>query len=134
MQPFRTAVANRQHFRRSDKRVHHPMFWPPEFKPVLRGHHPGIEGLLFLIGSMTLAIVGGSLNEYYAGLRGGNACAKSACGGRWARKAHIRFGNFSWTWCSRWPPRDRHSFPGGRFHLGDWNLPFLGPAYETISG
>src|SRR5258705_8665177 len=58
MQQFRTAVANRQHFSASDKRAI-TMFGRQEFKPVYEGITLGIEGLLFLMGSMTLAIGGG---------------------------------------------------------------------------
>src|SRR5258708_12538785 len=62
MQQFRTAVANRQHFSASDKRAI-TIFGRQEFKPVYEGITLGIEGLLFLIGSMTLAIAGvGGMN------------------------------------------------------------------------
>src|SRR5246127_3783472 len=57
IQQFRTAIANRQHFSSKDKRAI-TMFGRQEFKPVYDGITLGIEGLLFLIGSMTLAIGG----------------------------------------------------------------------------
>jgi putative ABC transport system permease protein len=57
MQQFRDAVANRQHFSAKDKRAI-TMFGRQEFKPIYDGITLGIEGLLFLIGSMTLAIGG----------------------------------------------------------------------------
>ena len=55
MQQFRDAIANRQHFSAKDKRAI-TMFGRQEFKPIYEGITLGIEGLLFLIGSMTLAI------------------------------------------------------------------------------
>src|ERR1700745_3324776 len=57
MQQFRAAIANRQHFLPNDKRAI-TMFGREEFKPVMEGITIGIEALLFMIGAMTLRIVG----------------------------------------------------------------------------
>src|SRR6266481_1117942 len=90
MQQFRTAVANRQHFSASDKRAI-TMFGRQEFKPVYEGITLGIEGLLFLIGSMTLAIGGvGVMNIMLVSVdeRVREIGLRRALG---ARKAHIRW-------------------------------------------
>jgi len=57
MTQFRSAIANRQHFSAADKRAI-TMFGRMEFKPIYEGITLGIEGLLFLIGAMTLGIGG----------------------------------------------------------------------------
>src|SRR5580700_11130229 len=90
MQQFRTAVANRQHFSPNDKRAI-TMFGRQEFKPIYDGITLGIEGLLFLIGSMTLAIGGvGVMNIMLVSVdeRVREIGLRRALG---ARKAHIRW-------------------------------------------
>src|SRR6202008_196743 len=57
MVQFRTAIANRQHFSPNDKGAI-PSFGRQEFEPIYDGITLGIEGLLFLIGAMTLGIGG----------------------------------------------------------------------------
>src|SRR5271157_2091460 len=104
MQQFRTAVANRQHFSPNDKRAI-TMFGRQEFKPIYDGITLGIEGLLFLIGAMTLGIGGvGVMNILLEALV--LTLAAGAIG---------MF--FSWVLTSS---------------IG--TLPFLGPVYEDDSG
>jgi putative ABC transport system permease protein len=133
MQQFRTAVANRQHFSPNDKRAI-TMFGRQEFKPIYEGITLGIEGLLFLIGAMTLGIGGvGVMNIMLVSVdeRVREIGLRRALG---ARKKHIRWQFllealvltlaagligmlFSWILTSS---------------IG--TLPFLGPAYEDDSG
>jgi putative ABC transport system permease protein len=133
MQQFRTAVANRQHFSPNDKRAI-TMFGRQEFKPIYDGITLGIEGLLFLIGAMTLGIGGvGVMNIMLVSVdeRVREIGLRRALG---ARKKHIRWQFllealvltltagligmlFSWILTSS---------------IG--TLPFLGPAYEDDSG
>jgi putative ABC transport system permease protein len=133
MQQFRTAVANRQHFSSSDKRAI-TMFGRQEFKPIYDGITLGIEGLLFLIGAMTLGVGGvGVMNIMLVSVdeRVREIGLRRALG---ARKKHIRWQFllealvltlaagligmlFSWILTSS---------------IG--TLPFLGPAYEDDSG
>src|SRR5271165_4640485 len=90
MVQFRTAIANRQHFSPSDKRAI-TMFGREEFKPVYEGITLGIEGLLFLIGAMTLGIGGvGVMNIMLVSVdeRVRGIGLRRALG---ARKWHIRF-------------------------------------------
>ena len=133
MAQFRTAVANRQRFSPNDKRAI-TMFGRQEFKPIYDGITLGIEGLLFVIGAMTLGIGGvGVMNIMLVSVdeRVKEIGLRRALG---ARKSHIRwqfllealvltlaagaFGMFlSWILTST---------------IG--TLPFLGPAYEDDSG
>src|SRR5260221_3586337 len=90
MQQFRDAVANRQHFSGKDKRAI-TRFGRQEFKPIYDGITLGIEGLLFLIGSMTLAIGGvGVMNIMLVSVdeRVREIGLRRALG---ARKAHVRW-------------------------------------------
>ena len=98
MQQFRTAVANRQRFSANDKRAI-TMFGRQEFKPIYDGITLGIEGLLFLIGAMTLGIGGvGVMNIMLVSVD--ERCAKSDCGGRWVRGKCTSGGNSCWRrWC-----------------------------------
>ena len=57
MVQVRTAIANRQRFSPNDKRAI-TMFGREQFKPIYEGITLGIEGLMFLIGAMTLGIGG----------------------------------------------------------------------------
>jgi putative ABC transport system permease protein len=133
MQQFRAAVASRQHFSPNDKRAI-TMFGRQEFKPIYDGITLGIEGLLFLIGAMTLGIGGvGVMNIMLVSVdeRVREIGLRRALG---ARKKHIRWQFllealvltlaagligmlFSWILTSS---------------IG--TLPFLGPAYEDDSG
>ena len=133
MQQFRTAIANRQHFSPNDKRAI-TMFGRQEFKPIYDGITLGIEGLLFMIGAMTLGIGGvGVMNIMLVSVdeRVREIGLRRALG---ARKAHIRWQFllealvltlaagiigmlFAWLLTSS---------------IG--TLPFLGPAYEDDSG
>ncbi len=133
MQQFRNAVANRQRFSPNDKRAI-TMFGRQEFKPIYDGITLGIEGLLFIIGAMTLGIGGvGVMNIMLVSVdeRVREIGLRRALG---ARKWHIRWqflmealvltliagvlGMF-FSWCLT-------SVIG--------TLPFLGPAYEDDSG
>src|SRR5271166_5822701 len=90
MQQFRTAIANRQHFSANDKRAI-TMFGRQEFKPIYDGITLGIEGLLFLIGAMTLGIGGvGVMNIMLVSVdeRVREIGLRRALG---ARKKHIRW-------------------------------------------
>ncbi|MGB7436682.1 MAG: ABC transporter permease [Candidatus Acidiferrum sp.] len=133
MQQFRTAVANRQHFSPSDKRAI-TMFGRQEFKPIYDGITLGIEGLLFLIGAMTLGIGGvGVMNIMLVSVeeRVREIGLRRASG---ARKWHIR-------WQFLLEALVLTLAAGAVGMLISWcltsvigTLPFLGPAYEDDSG
>jgi len=133
MQQFRTAVANRQHFSPNDKRAI-TMFGRQEFKPVYDGITLGIEGLLFLIGAMTLGIGGvGVMNIMLVSVeeRVREIGLRRALG---ARKWHIR-------WQFLMEALVLTLTAGAVGMLLSWaltsvigTLPFLGPAYEDDSG
>jgi putative ABC transport system permease protein len=133
MQQFRTAVANRQHFSPNDKRAI-TMFGRQEFKPVYDGITLGIEGLLFLIGAMTLGIGGvGVMNIMLVSVeeRVREIGLRRALG---ARKWHIR-------WQFLLEALVLTLAAGVVGMLVSWaltsaigTLPFLGPAYEDDSG
>ncbi len=133
MQQFRTAIANRQHFSPSDKRAI-TMFGREEFKPIYEGITLGIEGLLFLIGAMTLGIGGvGVMNIMLVSVdeRVREIGLRRALG---ARKAHIR-----WQFLLEALVLTLAAGAIGMFF--SWlltssigTLPFLGPAYEDDSG
>lgn len=133
MQQFRTAIANRQHFSPSDKRAI-TMFGRQEFKPIYDGITLGIEGLLFLIGAMTLGIGGvGVMNIMLVSVdeRVREIGLRRALG---ARKAHIR-----WQFLLEALVLTLAAGAIGMFF--SWlltssigTLPFLGPAYEDDSG
>ena len=133
MQQFRSAVATRQRFSPNDKRAI-TMFGRQEFKPIYDGITLGIQGLLFIIGAMTLGIGGvGVMNIMLVSVdeRVREIGLRRALG---ARKWHIRWqfllealvltliagviGMF-FSWCLT-------------SSIG--TLPFLGPAYEDESG
>ncbi len=133
MQQFRTAIANRQHLSPSDKRAI-TMFGREEFKPIYEGITLGIEGLLFLIGAMTLGIGGvGVMNIMLVSVdeRVREIGLRRALG---ARKAHIR-----WQFLLEALVLTLAAGAIGMFF--SWlltssigTLPFLGPAYEDDSG
>src|SRR6516164_8549313 len=133
MQQFRTAVANRQHFSPNDKRAI-TMFGRQEFKPIYDGITLGIEGLLFLIGAMTLGIGGvGVMNIMLVSVeeRVREIGLRRALG---AQKWHIR-------WQFLMEALVLTLAAGAVGMLVSWvltsaigTLPFLGPAYEDDSG
>jgi putative ABC transport system permease protein len=133
MQQFRTAVANRQRFSASDKRAI-TMFGRMEFKPIYEGITLGIEGLLFLIGAMTLGIGGvGVMNIMLVSVdeRVREIGLRRALG---AKKSHIR-------WQFLLEALVLTLAAGIIGILISWiltssigTLPFLGPAYEDDSG
>jgi putative ABC transport system permease protein len=133
MQQFRTAVANRQHFSPNDKRAI-TMFGRQEFKPIYDGITLGIEGLLFLIGAMTLGIGGvGVMNIMLVSVeeRVREIGLRRALG---ARKWHIR-------WQFLMEALVLTLVAGAVGMIISWcltsaigTLPFLGPAYEDDSG
>jgi len=133
MQQFRTAIANRQHFSPNDKRAI-TMFGRQEFKPIYDGITLGIEGLLFMIGAMTLGIGGvGVMNIMLVSVdeRVREIGLRRALG---ARKAHIR-----WQFLLEALVLTLAAGVIGMFFA--WlltssigTLPFLGPAYEDDSG
>jgi putative ABC transport system permease protein len=133
MAQMRTAVANRQHFSAGDKRAI-TMFGRQEFKPVYDGITLGIEGLLFLIGAMTLGIGGvGVMNIMLVSVeeRVREIGLRRALG---ARKTHIR-------WQFLLEALVLTLAAGAAGMILSWaltaaigTLPFLGPAYEDESG
>ncbi len=133
MQQFRSAVANRQHFSSSDKRAI-TMFGRQEFKPIYDGITLGIEGLLFMVGAMTLGIGGvGVMNIMLVSVdeRVREIGLRRALG---ARKWHIR-------WQFLLEALVLTLVAGAVGMLLSWcltaaigTLPFLGPAYEDDSG
>ena len=133
MAQFRTAIANRQHFSPTDKRAI-TMFGRQEFKPIYEGITLGIEGLLFLIGAMTLGIGGvGVMNIMLVSVdeRVREIGLRRALG---ARKTHIR-------WQFLLEALVLTLAAGAIGMLLSWiltssigTLPFLGPAYEDDSG
>jgi len=133
MVQFRTAVANRQRFSANDKRAI-TMFGRQEFKPVYDGITFGIEGLLFLIGAMTLGIGGvGVMNIMLVSVdeRVREIGLRRALG---AKKAHIR-------WQFLLEALVLTLAAGAIGMMLSWiltssigTLPFLGPAYEDDSG
>ncbi len=133
MLQFRTAVANRQRFSPNDKRAI-TMFGRQEFKPVYDGITLGIEGLLFIIGAMTLGIGGvGVMNIMLVSVdeRVREIGLRRALG---ARKWHIR-----WQFLMEALVLTLIAGALGMFFA--WcltsvigTLPFLGPAYEDDSG
>jgi putative ABC transport system permease protein len=133
MQQFRTAVANRQHFSASDKRAI-TMFGRQEFKPVYEGITLGIEGLLFLIGSMTLAIGGvGVMNIMLVSVdeRVREIGLRRALG---ARKAHIRWQFLLEALVLTLAAGAIGMLFSAALTSAIGTLPFLGPAYEDESG
>ncbi len=133
IQQFRTAVANRQRFSPNDKRAI-TVFGRQEFKPIYDGITLGIEGLLFLIGAMTLGIGGvGVMNIMLVSVeeRVREIGLRRALG---ARKRHIR-------WQFLLEALVLTLAAGAIGMLLSWaltsaigTLPFLGPAYEDDSG
>jgi putative ABC transport system permease protein len=133
MQQFRDAVANRQHFSGKDKRAI-TMFGRQEFKPVYDGITLGIEGLLFLIGSMTLAIGGvGVMNIMLVSVdeRVREIGLRRALG---ARKAHIRWQFLLEALVLTLAAGAIGMLFSAALTSAIGTLPFLGPAYEDDSG
>jgi putative ABC transport system permease protein len=133
MQQFRDAVANRQHFSAKDKRAI-TMFGRMEFKPIYDGITLGIEGLLFLIGSMTLAIGGvGVMNIMLVSVdeRVREIGLRRALG---ARKAHIRWQFLLEALVLTLAAGAIGMLFSAALTSAIGTLPFLGPAYEDDSG
>ena len=133
MQQFRDAVANRQHFSAKDKRAI-TMFGRQEFKPIYDGITLGIEGLLFLIGSMTLAIGGvGVMNIMLVSVdeRVREIGLRRALG---ARKAHIRWQFLLEALVLTLAAGAIGMLLSAALTSAIGTLPFLGPAYEDESG
>jgi putative ABC transport system permease protein len=133
MQQFRDAIANRQHFSASDKRAI-TMFGRQEFKPVYDGITLGIEGLLFLIGSMTLAIGGvGVMNIMLVSVdeRVREIGLRRALG---ARKTHIRWQFLLEALVLTLAAGAIGMLFSAALTSAIGTLPFLGPAYEDDSG
>jgi putative ABC transport system permease protein len=133
MQQFRDAIANRQHFSAKDKRAI-TMFGRQEFKPVYDGITLGIEGLLFLIGSMTLAIGGvGVMNIMLVSVdeRVREIGLRRALG---ARKAHIRWQFLLEALVLTLAAGAIGMLFSAALTSSIGTLPFLGPAYEDDSG
>jgi putative ABC transport system permease protein len=133
MQQFRGAIANRQHFSAKDKRAI-TMFGRQEFKPVYDGITLGIEGLLFLIGSMTLAIGGvGVMNIMLVSVdeRVREIGLRRALG---ARKAHIRWQFLLEALVLTLAAGAIGMLFSAALTSSIGTLPFLGPAYEDDSG
>ena len=133
MQQFRDAIANRQHFSSKDKRAI-TMFGRQEFKPVYDGITLGIEGLLFLIGSMTLAIGGvGVMNIMLVSVdeRVREIGLRRALG---ARKAHIRWQFLLEALVLTLAAGAIGMLFSAALTSAIGTLSFLGPAYEDDSG
>jgi len=133
MQQFRDAIANRQHFSGKDKRAI-TMFGRQEFKPIYDGITLGIEGLLFLIGSMTLAIGGvGVMNIMLVSVdeRVREIGLRRALG---ARKAHIRWQFLLEALVLTLAAGAIGMLFSAALTSAIGTLPFLGPAYEDESG
>jgi len=133
MQQFRDAVANRQHFSAKDKRAI-TMFGRQEFKPIYDGITLGIEGLLFLIGSMTLAIGGvGVMNIMLVSVdeRVREIGLRRALG---ARKTHIRWQFLLEALVLTLAAGAIGMLFSAALTSAIGTLPFLGPAYEDESG
>jgi putative ABC transport system permease protein len=133
MQQFRDAIANRQHFSAKDKRAI-TMFGRQEFKPVYDGITLGIEGLLFLIGSMTLAIGGvGVMNIMLVSVdeRVREIGLRRALG---AKKAHIRWQFLLEALVLTLAAGAIGMLFSAALTSVIGTLPFLGPAYEDDSG
>jgi putative ABC transport system permease protein len=130
---MRTAVANRQHFSAGDKRAI-TMFGRQEFKPIYEGITLGIEGLLFLIGAMTLGIGGvGVMNIMLVSVeeRVREIGLRRALG---ARKAHIRWQFLLEALVLTLAAGAIGMMLSYALTSAIGTLPFLGPAYEDESG
>ncbi|HEY1481812.1 MAG TPA: ABC transporter permease [Candidatus Acidoferrum sp.] len=133
MTQMRTAVANRQHFSAGDKRAI-TMFGRQEFKPIYEGITLGIEGLLFLIGAMTLGIGGvGVMNIMLVSVeeRVREIGLRRALG---ARKAHIRWQFLLEALVLTLAAGAIGMMLSYALTSAIGTLPFLGPAYEDESG
>jgi putative ABC transport system permease protein len=133
MQQFRDAVGGRQHFSGQDKRAI-TMFGRQEFKPVYDGITLGIEGLLFIIGSMTLAIGGvGVMNIMLVSVeeRVREIGLRRALG---ARKWHIRWQFLLEALVLTLAAGAIGMLISAALTSAIGTLPFLGPAYEDESG
>lgn len=133
MKQFRTAVANRQRFSPNDKRAI-TMFGREEFKPIYEGITLGIEGLLFIVGAMTLGIGGvGVMNIMLVSVdeRVREIGLRRALG---ARKWHIRWQFLLEALVLTLVAGVIGMFLAWCLTSAIGTLPFLGPAYEDESG
>src|SRR5450432_187837 len=133
MQQFRSAVANRQHFSPNDKRAI-TMFGRQEFKPVYDGITLGIEGLLFMVGAMTLGIGGvGVMNIMLVSVdeRVREIGLRRALG---AKKSHIRWQFLLEALVMTLAAGAVGMLLSAGISAMIGTLPFLGPAYEDDSG
>jgi len=133
MQQVRTAVANRQHFNPNDKRAI-TMFGREEFKPIMEGITIGVEGLLFLIGAMTLGIGGvGVMNIMLVSVdeRVREIGLRRALG---AKKSHIRWQFLLEALVLTLAAGTIGMLLSAALTSAIGTLPFLGPAYEDESG
>jgi putative ABC transport system permease protein len=133
MQQFRTAVANRQRFSPNDKRAI-TMFGRMEFKPIYDGITLGIEGLLFVIGAMTLGIGGvGVMNIMLVSVdeRVREIGLRRALG---AKKSHIRWQFLLEALVLTLAAGAIGMLLAWALTMAIGTLPFLGPAYEDDSG
>src|SRR5579883_2349823 len=131
--PYPAAVAGRQHFSPNDKRAI-TMFGRQEFKPVYDGITLGIEGLLFMIGSMTLAIGGvGVMNIMLVSVeeRVREIGLRRALG---AKKSHIRWQFLLEALVLTLTAGAIGMLLSAMLTSAIGTLPFLGPAYEDDSG
>jgi putative ABC transport system permease protein len=133
MLQVRSAVANRQHFSASDKRAI-TMFGREEFKPIYEGITLGIEGLLFVVGAMTLGIGGvGVMNIMLVSVdeRVREIGLRRALG---AKKAHIRWQFLLEALVLTLSAGVIGMFLSWLLTSAIGTLPFLGPVYEDESG
>lgn len=133
MQQFRNAVANRQRFSPNDKRAI-TMFGREEFRPVMEGITIGVEGLLFVVGAMTLGIGGvGVMNIMLVSVdeRVREIGLRRALG---ARKSHIRWQFLLEALVLTLAAGAIGMFLSWVLTTSIGTLPFLGPAYEDDSG
>ena len=133
MQQFRQVIAQRQGFSPEDKRAI-TMFGREEFRPIMEGITLGLEALLLFVGMLTLGIGGvGVMNIMLVSVneRIREIGVRRALG---ARRRHIRLQFLAEALAL--------TLIGGAIGVAlsvgvgaaIGTLPFLGPAYEDVSG